>query len=60
MLAGPCETCTKHPWDIMILRDFHTNIVGIDLVTPVGSRQYDILLMKMCEDHDRKSCPDCH
>ncbi|POS81349.1 hypothetical protein DHEL01_v200279 [Diaporthe helianthi] len=52
VLAGPSETCDKHPWDIMILRDFHTNTSGLDGVERIASRQYDILLMKMCEDMD--------
>lgn len=55
VLAGPCETCDKHPWDLMILRDFHTNTSGLDGVAHIASRQFDILLMKMCEDFDRKS-----
>ncbi|KAG6362697.1 hypothetical protein INS49_007790 [Diaporthe citri] len=52
VLAGPCSTCTAHPWDIMILRDFHTNTSGLDQVSSIASRQFDILLMKMCEDMD--------
>ncbi|KAH8788197.1 hypothetical protein F5883DRAFT_610642 [Diaporthe sp. PMI_573] len=52
ILAGPCETCAKHPWDLMILRDFHTNTSGLDGVAHIASRQFDILLMKMCKDMD--------
>ncbi|KAL2284871.1 hypothetical protein FJTKL_08689 [Diaporthe vaccinii] len=52
VLAGPCSTCPEHPWDIMILRDFHTNTSGLDQVSSIASRQFDILLMKMCEDMD--------
>lgn len=57
VLAGPCSTCPEHPWDIMILRDFHVNTSGMDQVSSIASRQFDILLMKMCEDFDSKSCP---
>ncbi|KAJ0107204.1 hypothetical protein J7T55_007574 [Diaporthe amygdali] len=53
ILAGPCETCNKHPWDIMILRDFHTNTSRLDDVASIASRQFDILLMKICEDFDQ-------
>lgn len=38
----------------MILRDFHTNTSGLDQVVPIASRQFDILLMKMCEDYDSR------
>lgn len=57
VLAGPCSTCPEHPWDIMILRDFHVNTSGMEQVASIASRQFDILLMKMCEDFDRKSYP---
>jgi hypothetical protein len=39
----------------MILRDFHTNTSGLNQVSHIASRKFDILLMKMCEDMDRKS-----
>lgn len=38
----------------MILRDFHTNLDTMDAIKSIASRKYDILLMKMCEDFDRK------
>lgn len=55
VLAGPCDTCPEHPRDIIILRDFHTNTSSLNQVVSIASRQFDILLMKMCEDFVRKS-----
>lgn len=39
----------------MILRDFHANTSGLEQVASIASRQFDILLMKMCEDYDSRS-----
>ncbi|ROW06322.1 hypothetical protein VPNG_07495 [Cytospora leucostoma] len=52
LLAGPPSICPTHPWDIMLLHDFHTNLATMDAIESISSRKYDVLLMKMCEDFD--------
>ena len=43
-----------HPWDAMILRDCTTNTSSLHAVGKVSRRKWDILLIKCCEDFDRK------
>jgi len=43
-----------HPWDAMILRDCTTNTSSLHAVSKVSRRKWDILLIKCCEDFDRK------
>ncbi|KAI3334165.1 hypothetical protein F4824DRAFT_502240 [Ustulina deusta] len=52
IFKGPKETCEKHPWDAMILRDCRAQTDGFMSISGIISRKWDILLMKMCEDYD--------
>lgn len=54
IFKGPAETCSIHPWDAMILRDCTTNTGTLDDLDAISSRKWDVLVMKMCEDHDCK------
>lgn len=55
IFKGPVESCSLHPWDAMILRDCHPNTDRLIGTKEVQSRTWDMLLMKMCEDYDRKA-----
>ena len=54
LFKGPRSTCQDHPWDAMILRDCIASSDNLWKIERVGSRKWDILAMKMCEDHDCK------
>ncbi|KAH7418445.1 hypothetical protein BKA64DRAFT_565078 [Cadophora sp. MPI-SDFR-AT-0126] len=68
IFKGPATTCEYsfspslakmtsrlHPWDAMILRDCTTNTSTLNAVGKVSRRKWDILLIKCCEDFDRKA-----
>ena len=57
IFKGPPQTCDLHPWDAMILRDCTTNTDTLNGLEYIASRKWDILVMKMCEDYDRKCFP---
>lgn len=40
----------------MILRDCNTNTSNMTAIRSISDRKWDVLLMKMCEDYDRKRC----
>ena len=56
IFRSPPEFRKPHPWDAMILRDCHASTDGMIGVESINSRYWDILLVKMCEDFDRKPC----
>ncbi|KAK4943029.1 hypothetical protein LTR10_017414 [Elasticomyces elasticus] len=53
IFKGPAYICSIHAWDAMILRDCTPNnsTGGMGNVESIGTRKWDILCMKMCEDN---------
>ncbi|KAI0156770.1 hypothetical protein GGR57DRAFT_501158 [Xylariaceae sp. FL1272] len=52
IFRGPDRTCPDHPWDAMILRDCVASTDNFIRCPDIGTRKWDILAMKMCEDFD--------
>lgn len=55
VFSGPCYPCPArlHHWDAMILRDCYSGTIGMFEIPKYGTRFFDVLLMKLCEDFDR-------
>ena len=54
IFKGPQDTYELHPWDAMILRDCTPNTGSLYALDSISSHKWDILVMKMCEDYNRK------
>ncbi|KAI1270369.1 hypothetical protein F5Y18DRAFT_421861 [Xylariaceae sp. FL1019] len=52
IFKGPARSSQFHPWDAMILRDCVASTDSFIYHREIGTRKWDILAMKMCEDYD--------